>query len=145
MKLRTTIVLLALVLALGVGYATSQAGGTHKHRLTMTYKSKPFSLDPNGVNGKLVFCPNGYKATGGAADYDSGATFILADNVDADFYSVIALNESSSSGGMTAKAACLRGATSSTSARQRRASHRAARVAFRSELRRAVRAGRANR
>lgn len=116
MSIRSTIILTALVLALGVGVGLSQAGGKkHKHGVPVKYSSQQVSVPPEnlegpGVDGAIAFCPNGWKLTGGGATGD-GTGFPLLINsgpAGSDGYLAIFANISDSTARMRVEAACVK-------------------------------------
>lgn len=114
------LVLMAVaVLVIGFGVVDSQARRKHSHAVTLKHYLRSASLPAGGVGAVDVSCPRGYKATGGGYESSELATVPVYRQF-VDGYRVIAANETSTAGTITAYVACLKGRTSATRASARR-------------------------
>jgi hypothetical protein len=119
MRLRTAVVLSALVLAAGGGMILpAQAGTRHSHAVKMVYRSDSKSIAGDGVQFVLVFCPASTKVTG-AGSSTPGISYVNEQSIDrgSNSITVFYINVSSSPSTIRAQAACVKKKTSRTRAK----------------------------
>jgi hypothetical protein len=123
MKRRTVVAVCAVVaLVLGATLVVTQAPGKkkkHKHEVVMVYNQVQVVTPPNDVASGTVFCPPGTLATGGGEDFAEGlatvdmgfvgtnAYYLLVDNFDNSFRSVLTVQVACTAGTSKAKARSL--------------------------------------
>ncbi len=118
--MRSTIVVTALVMALGVGIGFSQAGGKrkHSHGVPVKYVTQNVSIAPEDVSGQIAFCPKKWKATGGGATGDGSGFPLLVNSglLGKRGFEAIIVNDGKSVARMVVQVACVR-STKKTKAR----------------------------
>jgi hypothetical protein len=130
MTRKTLLVMIALVVALGA--ASLATASRHRHGLKLAHVSVQAFAAPNGVGGDIAFCPNGFFATGGGAEYVSGATVLASMGLGDSSYSAIFLDASGGGSQMTVQASCIKSKTQEANGRV--VSRKAERRAFNEQL-----------
>jgi hypothetical protein len=131
---RIAVLISAVVLVFAMGGAT--LAFKHKHQLAFATADLPTFAAPGSVGGDIVFCPDGYTATGGGLDYDDGVPLISSSTVSPSLlgYQGIYIDDGGTGSAMTVRVACVKDSTSKVRARP--ALRRQARAQFETELER---------
>jgi hypothetical protein len=114
---RTAVLVSAIVLVFAMGGATMAF--KHGHGLKFAVNDLPTVAPPGSVGGDIVFCPNGYSATGGGLEYNSGLPLISDSTVSSSQlgYEGIFIDNSGFGSAMTVRVVCVKDSTSKVRAR----------------------------
>jgi hypothetical protein len=130
MTRKTLLVMIALVVALGA--ASLATASRHRHGLKLAHVSVQASAAPNDVGGDIAFCPKGFFATGGGAEFVSGAPLLGSIGLGDRSYSAIFIDASGSGSSMNVQASCIKSKTQEANGRV--VSRKAERRAFNEQL-----------
>ena len=115
-----SIIVATALLVVGFSVATGEAGKKrHSHKVAVQHRAKTFNVPSGDVNGELVFCPHGSRATGGGVVAEGGFPLVSdAGIVGRDSYRAIVVNDGVNSSSVQVQVACLKGKTKAARARE---------------------------